>query len=101
MAQGNRVKAEFLPFIRGRPKAVSKNAPRGSQGASPVARFHCVRLADRCLAPDAPLSTLTPLSARSQWNPGLPFARAGYGLKAELWLLKQALKADPDRLQFL
>jgi hypothetical protein len=44
---------------------------------------------------------LSPLSARSQWNHGLPFARAGYGLKAVLWLLKQALKADPERLQFL
>ncbi|MGH8324311.1 MAG: hypothetical protein ACRETD_11015, partial [Steroidobacteraceae bacterium] len=27
------------------------------------------------LAPDAPLSPLTPLSARSQWNLGLPFAQ--------------------------
>jgi hypothetical protein len=31
---------------------------------------------------------------------GPPFDRAGYGLKVEPSLLKQALKADPDRLHF-
>lgn len=41
----------ILTSILGRPKAISRCAPHGSQGAFQVMRFHCVRVVDRCLSP--------------------------------------------------